>query len=205
MSGSNVEALDRAADAFLEGEQVPDDEAPPDSEAARARQVWAAVIQQAILDARGVGAWDMGKQDEQAARRFLLSDLDPWRRDRETVADLAGVDPDALRQHAERLLRPMIEAELAKPQAPLPVRKRRMLAPADHKSQRTYAGRPLLTPEQKREHRIAAKRACRMRRSQRLRQATALAAGRGGDVGRGNAPDKADASLRASPALYRAA
>ena len=35
------------------------------------------------------------------ARRWLTSDLDPWREDRETVCDWVGIDPDALRDAAK--------------------------------------------------------------------------------------------------------
>ena len=170
------------------------------------------MLLQAIRDAQGHGRFDAAAGDQSAARRFLLSRAPPWRDDRNCVADFAGFDGEQVRVSAERLLRPLINAELAEPQAPLPARKRRCLAPADPCAKakpalrvRTYAGKPLLTPAERRERNIASKRASRDRAAKARRQARALAAEQQGDVARSNDAAGADRAPRASPRVSIAA
>ena len=227
-----AELIDRAADSFFEGDCLPADDAPPDSDAERCRKVWVAVILQAFRDAQGIGELDAGAGDKAEARRFLLSDLGPWRKDRETIADLAGMDDldgDALRDRAERCLRPMIEKERQE--------LKRVAAALKHKARmaaywiRRKAGQLKASPERcafiaaQKAARLAAiaagpqavaayeaERLERKRRNQnqrqlrygerkRLRAARAGALGHGAGVGRGDGAAGKDASLARSPAL----
>ena len=198
-----AELIDRAADNFFEGDCLPaDDAAPPDSEAERCRQLFCAVIQQALADARGIGAIDAGVGDQEEARRFLLSDLQPWRGDREAICDLADFDAEKVRAGAERLLRPLIRGERklawdrernARYQKAHRARVKSGAEPSTEQGRRIVAGRALakaMTPEQRKEYQrlrdVARNRALRARQAA---QST------------GNRPDKADAALARSPAL----
>ena len=91
--------------------------------------LWSAIIGQVMIDAFEASdsmladfkTWKLkGDNDFDAeairaeARRWLVSDLKPWKDDREDACDLAGFDPDAIRLMArKRLGEARAEEELA--------------------------------------------------------------------------------------------
>jgi hypothetical protein len=75
------------------------------------RQLWCEVIQQAWIDLFAPPPQSKWRQDhinwEQAKRDaelFLLKRKGDWARSRETICSVVGVDPDALRESAERAI-----------------------------------------------------------------------------------------------------
>lgn len=130
-----------------------------------------------MRDAQGIGALDMNEGDKGAARRFLLSDVQPWRNSRNEVADLAGLDGDYVRDRAERCLRPMIDRErkLARGADYAKAWRRRRKSGSEPESEhgrRVAEGHALSrtqTPEQRREYQrlrvLASARAYRARRA----------------------------------------
>lgn len=99
--------------ALPAGAKVPEVEVEPrDTETSPEVRLWCAVILQAWNDSWG-SDWQLLAGEEKAAdpelirgdaRRFLTSDLDPWRSDREEVCAMAGIDPDMIRAAARKRL-----------------------------------------------------------------------------------------------------
>ena len=92
--------------------------------------LWAAVVERVFIDAfqasdnmlAGGRTWKLNSPDFDPAaeraesRRWLISDLDPWRADREDACDLAGLDPDKMQSIAREMVR-KVEAEEAAAEA----------------------------------------------------------------------------------------
>ena len=81
------------------------------------RLLWLAVIRNAVEDACYASNWSLAASEghggkvgydpepiRSEARRWLVSDIDPWRSERELVCDLAGVDASDV----VRMARPLI-------------------------------------------------------------------------------------------------
>jgi hypothetical protein len=74
------------------------------------RELWCEVVHQAWLDlfatkpstVREIRDWE---QDQREARLFLLMRGGKWARSREIICDVVGLDPDALRERAEKELK----------------------------------------------------------------------------------------------------
>ena len=89
----------------------PGDPGDPGEDSDPIRTLWIAVVAQAWNDAfmapRSIPAGSTPGQADMArgeARRWLTLDFGDWANDRETVCELAGVDPDMLRRVARRKL-----------------------------------------------------------------------------------------------------
>jgi len=84
------------------------------------RALWCAVILQAWTDSFTASDWHLlAGEDKTAdpelirgeARRFLTSDIDPWRSDREDVCAMADIDADMIRAAARKRLEASGEAD----------------------------------------------------------------------------------------------
>ena len=91
--------------------QGPDDgELDTATEIPEEQALWLAVIGRAWLDTFEVSDICLSKSEptrkpeavRAEARRWLTFNIDPWREDRETVCDFAGIDPDMIRNAARR-------------------------------------------------------------------------------------------------------
>ncbi len=103
----------------------PDAPPPPDAPPISSdRALWLAVIERAIYDAFFASDFALRNSENKLkntefdpenlrgeARRWLVSDLEPWRTDREEVCDLADYAPDLLQEFARQKLREVREAE----------------------------------------------------------------------------------------------
>jgi hypothetical protein len=105
--------LDSGFDSLPTIHNVPDDPKPISPE----RALWLSVIARVWLDAfessdyflRASQTAEERRNFDPAisrgdARRWLTLKFDPWREDRETVCDLADLDPDTIRNAARRKL-----------------------------------------------------------------------------------------------------
>lgn len=114
MRGKAPAALLRDADSALGVlHHVPDDDRPITPE----RRLWLSVIARCWADAFEASDWFLRASETALkrrdfdpdatrgeARRWLILDFGEWKSDRETVCDLAGVDPDLVRNAARRKL-----------------------------------------------------------------------------------------------------
>ena len=82
--------------------------------------LWCAVLLQAWQDAFVHSDWALIAGEDKSvgpelirgeARRFLVSDIDPWRSDREDVCAMADIDPDMIRAAARKRLAASREAD----------------------------------------------------------------------------------------------
>ena len=102
--------------AGVEIPEVECEESPSSPE----RALWCAVILQAWTDSFTASDWHLlAGEDKTAdpdlirgdARRFLVSEIDPWRSDREDVCAMANIDPHMIRAVARKRLEASREAD----------------------------------------------------------------------------------------------
>ena len=70
------------------------------------KALWASVARLALMDCLGNSyAWSRaGGYDRPSAQSFCLAEQGDWKRAREFVCDLAGLDADSFRERALKLL-----------------------------------------------------------------------------------------------------
>ncbi len=108
MGGAITPALSRDCDSIFEGEHLPDSGRAVSAE----QHLWAAVLARCWLDAFVASDAALNNTDRtrdpvtvrQEGRRWLVTDLEPWRGDRETVCVLAEISEPMLRRAAKRRL-----------------------------------------------------------------------------------------------------
>ena len=102
--------MPHGADNLFEGGYLPDTSKPRPPE----QELWCAVLETAWYDAFVASNLWLVQSERKAAdpealrgeaRRFLTSNIEPWREDREMVCSMAGdIDPDVVRAAAIRRL-----------------------------------------------------------------------------------------------------
>ena len=104
-----------AADAFF---RTPDNPQAPVGPPITPEQALAfAIVERAVADAFYASDYALGNSENRnknpdfdpetirgEARRWLVSDLSPWREDRGVICDMAGTDPDLIREFARTRL-----------------------------------------------------------------------------------------------------